>query len=379
MSSTRRDTSTKTAARADGKRRRGRPATRAARARRVGALLAGLAAAGLVAAGCAGGSDDSSEAYSTTQAAPSAESEAGTEEGAGDASSAQGSAAEDSTADGSGADDSAGSGSDAAGQDAATVAAQSARKLARSGSLDLEVEDVTRTSARVRSVADRAGGWVSQEDSSSRADDAEDGDDVPDGVDAYPSEDVPGAWSEITVQVPASALEKSMDDLAELGTVTHRTTETEDVTAAHTDAKTRVETLTRSTERLRELIEDSDDLEQIVSLESELTTREGELESMTRQLDTLEERTATSPITVSIAEEGADVSTEDEAEETGFVAGLSDGWGAFTGALQVGATVLGALTPFALAGGLVLAPVLWWWRRRPRPATTAPAPTAPAE
>lgn len=377
MSSTRRDTSTKTAARADGKRRRGRPATRAARARRVGALLAGLAAAGLVVAGCAGGSDDSSEAYSTTQAAPSAESEASTEEEAGDASSAEGSAAEDSAADDS-ADGSAGSGSDAAGQDAATVTAQSARKLARSGSLDLEVEDVTRTSARVRSVADRAGGWVSQEDSSSRATDGED-DDAPDGADAYPSVGVPGAWSEITVQVPASAMEKAMDDLAELGTVTHRTTETEDVTAAHTDAKTRVETLTRSTERLRELIEDSDDLEQIVSLESELTTREGELESMTRQLDTLEERTATSPITVSIAEEGAAVSTEDEAEETGFVAGLSDGWGAFTGALQVGATVLGALTPFALAGALVLAPVLWWWRRRPRPATTAPAPTAPAE
>lgn len=369
MSSTRRDTSTGTQARTR--------AGRAARTRRAAALLAAVAATGLVVAGCAGGSDDSSEAYSTTQAAPSAESEAGTEQEAGDG--AEGSAAEDSAADGASRDGSAGSGSDAAGQDEATVTAQSARKLARSGSLDLEVEDVTRTSARVRSVADRAGGWVSQEDSSSRATDGED-DDAPDGADAYPSVGVPGAWSEITVQVPASAMEKAMDDLAELGTVTHRTTETEDVTAAHTDATTRVETLTRSTERLRELIEDSDDLEQIVSLESELTTREGELESMTRQLDTLEERTATSPITVSIAEEGAAASAEDEGSETGFVAGLSDGWGAFTGALRVGATVLGALTPFVLAGGLVLAPVLWWWRRRPRRATPVPAaPTAPAE
>ncbi|MGD9955404.1 MAG: DUF4349 domain-containing protein, partial [Candidatus Nanopelagicales bacterium] len=58
---------------------------------------------------------------------------------------------------------------------------------------------------------------------------------------------------------------------------------------------------------------------------------------------------------------------------TGFVAGLKAGWDAFTGAMVVALTVLGALVPFLI----VLVPVgllAWWLVRRNRRTDAVPAP-----
>ena len=60
-----------------------------------------------------------------------------------------------------------------------------------------------------------------------------------------------------------------------------------------------------------------------------------------------------------------------EQEKTGFLAGLAAGWDAFTGAMVVALTVLGAIVPFLL----VLAPialVVWLIARRSRRTPTTP-------
>lgn len=224
-------------------------------------------------------------------------------------------------------------------------------RIARTASLSLTVKDLEQAAAKVRSTARTAGGYVSDENS--RAATHEGG----------------RSWAEITVTVPVDKLEATTTDLAELGEVTKRTTSAEDLTSQYTDTTARVRTKTKSVERLRTLVDSTDDLDQIVTLERELSTREADLESMTSQQKSLEQRTATAPITVSLSTDGieADDTTEDA---TGFVAGLSEGWGAFTSALTVGLTALGAITPFALTGAVLLAPVLWWLRRR----TAHPAP-----
>ena len=161
--------------------------------------------------------------------------------------------------------------------------------------------------------------------------------------------------------------------------MTHRSAEAEDLTSQYTDTDARVRTMTASVERLRKLIDSADDLDQIVSLESQLSTREADLEALKSQQKSLEKRTTTAPITVSLTTEDAPAD-EPEEERTGFLAGLGSGWSAFTDALAVGMTVLGAVTPFAVTLAILGAPLVWWVRRRraARPTATPATPTAEA-
>lgn len=224
--------------------------------------------------------------------------------------------------------------------------------IARTAGLTLTVKDIERSSARVRSAATAAGGYVSSEET------------------RLAGEDASGSWAEIVVTVPVDELDSTMTTLAEIGTVSHRTSDAEDLTQQYTDTRARVRTLTRSTERLRSLIDDTEDLDQVVTLEDELSQREADLESMVSQEKSLEKRTTTAPITVDLATPEAAEETEED-ERTGFVAGLRRGWDGFTSAVTVALTALGAVTPFALTALVVLAPVLWWLRRRSGHAPTA--------
>ena len=63
----------------------------------------------------------------------------------------------------------------------------------------------------------------------------------------------------------------------------------------------------------------------------------------------------------------------DGVEETGFVAGLSNGWDAFQGATTGLLTAVGALLPFAILAALVGVPLRTWLRRRQSPAPVGAA------
>lgn len=265
---------------------------------------------------------------------------------------AEGGAAQDETSGGDAAAARPGTGATGARSQQRTVISQ--QRLARSATLDLEVGDVDQAAAKVRSAAARVDGAVTSEEVSS---------------------DEGRAWGEVVVTVPSSRLDATLDALSELGTVERRTTSTSDESASYTDTASRIKTMRASIARVQRLIDSTDDIDQLVTLESDLSTRQGDLESLLAQLKDLERRTSTSPVTVSLSEEGA---PEREDDATGFVAGLSAGWGAFGTSAAVLLTVLGALTPFAALGLLLVAPLVWWWRRRRVSAPLVPAADGPA-
>ncbi len=251
-----------------------------------------------------------------------------------------------------------------AGQGTAAVAAAVAeRKLARRADVALRVDDVTRAASTLRTIAARAGGLVVSEEVSS---------DPGATTDASTPTEPPAGWGTVTVSVPTEKLDATLDEVAKVGTVLSRQSSTDDVTARYVDTAARVETMKASVERVRALMGRADKLADIVSLEAELSRRQADLESMEQQLAALDDQVSLSPITVRLSTDGAVVAED----PTGFLAGLASGWAAFTTSVRLVLTLLGALLPFAVAGALVIAPVVLWWRRRPQ-AVPAPAPAAP--
>ena len=132
-----------------------------------------------------------------------------------------------------------------------------------------------------------------------------------------------------------------------------------------------------SVERVRALMTQATRLADIVTLEAELSRREADLEATQTQLAALDDAVSMAPVEVRLSTD--EKVLEEADDDTGFLAGLSAGWTAFTGSVTVLLTVFGAVLPFAVVLALVLVPLLVWLRRRTpgTPVATQPAVQPP--
>jgi len=180
------------------------------------------------------------------------------------------------------------------------------------------------------------------------------------------------ATSVTTLRVDNAGVDGLLRDLRALGTVRASSRTADDVTAQVADVGARVASARASLDRIRVLMTKATTIGQVVQIESELSTRQADLESLEAQQRALADQTAQATVTVTLLSDTAPA--ESTSDQTGFVAGLRKGWAAFTAALVGGLTVLGALLPFAL----VLVPlgyVGWRFARRTRPTEPASVET----
>ncbi len=104
------------------------------------------------------------------------------------------------------------------------------------------------------------------------------------------------------------------------------------------------------------------DVGQVGALESELSRRQADLESLEAQLKSLRGRVEQADVSVSLA-----TRTSAKAAETGgFSTGLRAGWDAFLTSGRGLLTGLGAVLPFAVFLRVIGVPLVAWLRRRAR-------------
>ncbi len=123
---------------------------------------------------------------------------------------------------------------------------------------------------------------------------------------------------------------------------------------------------------MRALLAKATTIGEIVSVESELTRREADLESLLAKQKALAGQTELATLNLTMSEPGK-APPPPQKDETGFVGGLKDGWKAFAATVTVLLTMLGALLPFLIAFALIGIP-LWRFRHRFRRTTPVPAP-----
>ena len=208
-------------------------------------------------------------------------------------------------------------------------------KLTKSASLDLRVKNIDAAAAQVRTIATGLQAQVLSEQIGTGGS----GGPVP----LQAKSDARGGFGTLALSVPADKLDTALDQLARIGTVLQRNLSTQDVTAQYVDTESRLKTMRASVERVRALMTQAKDIGQVVVLESELSRREADLESLESQLSTPGHETVSN---------------------TGFVAGMRSGWDAFTSSARGLFTVIGAVLPFAVFFALAAAPPVWWLRRR---------------
>lgn len=192
------------------------------------------------------------------------------------------------------------------------------------------------------------------------------------------SADGGGSQTTVSLRVPVDQYDAVLDKLTAVGEVTARSESSQDVTGQVADVNSRVDSMTASVARVRALLAQAGTIADVISIESELSVREANLESLQQQQAALSGQVAMSTISLSLVAVTNDRQTaEPAAQDSGFIAGLNAGWAALVGfAGWVGGAV-GAVLPFLplLAAAVLL---LWWWRRRTRPSGATAAPGAPA-
>jgi len=336
----------------------GSPTARPSRLRVVAAAAALLLAGALTA--CSGGNQDSGGTTAGSAGSGADRSSAGDTAGGAPAASRPSAVAGDkgySAAEGGGG----GTGADAPQTSTAARVLPSDRDVVYTGSISVRVTDIRRATDRVESLALGVNGIVFAEQSSTDPRHPRYGD------------------ATLTIRVPPTAFGPTLDAVGRLGRELDRQRSAEDVTTQVTDTTSRLRTQQRSVDRVRVLLSRAKTIGEVVQVESELSRREADLESLEAQLTKLDDLTSLATIDVHLTapQPAAVAKPPKDDSDLGFLSGLHSGWDAFVSIVVVALTVLGALVPFVLAVALIGVPLLLVWRSRRR--TPAAPSSTPAD
>jgi hypothetical protein len=322
---------------------------------RAAGILTAITMTAVMAACSTNGSDDDSADSGMSEVAPGQASDGGAADSAGSAEAPSEASRDfgDTTSSESDAvsGSSPGSGS----------TPQMERAIIASGAISLSSKDVGETRREVQRIVDAQGGDVTEENTES-------------------DEDGETSYARLVIRVPSSKFSASMEALEQAGVLRSSTRGSDDVTTEVIDTGVRVRAQEASLKRVELLLAEARSLKDIIWIESQLTSRQAELDSLKSQQSWLKDQTSLSTITVDISTQPAKAKEKkDDDTPAGFVAGLEGGMKAMGAAFVALATILGALLPFALVA-LVLGVPIWWVSRRRKVTRPAPAgPVGPAD
>jgi hypothetical protein len=222
------------------------------------------------------------------------------------------------------------------------------------GTVSLQSDDVGAARFDVQKIVDLHRGTIAEEETTT-------------GDDGKPE------TSRMVLRIPSNDFSKVTKELEGVADLIASSSGSEDVTTQVIDNEVRIRAQTKSLERIEALLAQATNLREVVAIESQLTRRQADLDSLKSQQAYLADQTTLSTVTVSI--ERTHEKKADKKEATGFVRGLSAGWGGFVAAMVGLATVLGFLLPFALVLALFGVPIWLVQRnvRRRRPEAESPA------
>lgn len=204
-----------------------------------------------------------------------------------------------------------------------------------------------------------------------------------------PETDHSQAHSQLVVRVPADKTEQFIDELSDFGEVTNISLNRSDVTMQYQDLDARTKALQTSVNRLQTLLEGATETSDLIEIETALSQRQAELDSLNAQLRSLNDQIDLSTLTL-------DFATTDQSppsEPDSFWDGLVEGWNALTSALHAAWVNLGRVVPWAALA--IIIGIAGWGivrtfagarsKRTPKmppaagaqPVTTPPRPVAP--
>lgn len=209
--------------------------------------------------------------------------------------------------------------------------APSERMLVRTASLTIDTRTYDESLAALTGLCEAAGGWTSSV--SERASSA--------GL----------RTCYLTLRIPAEALDGFLSGTGDLGQVTQRAENAQDVTESYQDTQGRLATQQVLMNRLQELVTDAASLSEILELEAQMAQTQYQIDRLQSQLNTTERRVNYATVDVTLREEDGEAVG---GSLGGWLANaLQAGGEAFVESLENAVIFLAAALPFAVIVALV--------------------------
>ena len=179
----------------------------------------------------------------------------------------------------------------------------------------------------------------------------------------------------LTIRVPSDTLTATLDKLRKLGAVQEVSLNSADVTMETQDLDARITALSASVDRLLTLLSTAADTENLITLETAISDRQAQLESLESQRRYLADQVSLSTITLNLVSDF----TAPTPEPDNFFDGISAGWASLVAFFAGLLVVFGVLLPWLIFLGIIALVVIVILRRRsartPQPAAEQPAST----
>ncbi len=223
------------------------------------------------------------------------------------------------------------------------------RSVITTGYLYVTVDAPLESAAEAAAITEAAGGRV-------------------DGRQEFAPQGNDAGGAELTLRIPAERLTATLDRLKELGDVEELQLSASDVTREVQDIDARVTALRSSITRLLALQDSAATVEDLITLETAISDRQAELESLEAQQRFLADQVGLSTITLVLGSRDVAPVTEPDT----FVSGLVTGWEALVAFGSGLLVLLGVLIPWLVLLGLLgLLGLLIVRRARRRPTATS--------
>jgi hypothetical protein len=230
--------------------------------------------------------------------------------------------------------------------------------IIKTGSIELESDDVGGVIDKIRGLVLTSGGRISSEDTATNRDGEE-------------------VRSRIELQVPVAKFDSAFNEIPGFATLIDKKSSEEDVTGQLADVNSRVRSAEDSIDQLRALFGQATKLGDIIALERELSQRQADLEALQAQQRSLNAQTTMSTILVSIRTPDVVAAEEADEDQDGFVAGIRDGWDGMVTFVVGASHALGIVLPLGslilVVGGAGWLVVRRFSGRRPPPVQPQPS------
>jgi hypothetical protein len=167
----------------------------------------------------------------------------------------------------------------------------------------------------------------------------------------------------LTLRLPAANLTATLDKLKELGDLQEVSLSATDVTMESQDLDARINALQASVDRLLALLSSATDTDTLIQLETAISDRQGELESLESQQRYLADQVSLSTVTLNLVTEQV---VADPVPDT-FFSGVVAGWNGFVGFFSGLLVVLGVLLPWIVLAGIITTVIIVLVKRRAKP------------
>ncbi|TFD86231.1 DUF4349 domain-containing protein [Cryobacterium serini] len=222
------------------------------------------------------------------------------------------------------------------------------RDVITTGSLSITATDPVKASESAVTITEQAGGRI-------------------DSRSENPATDIQPASANLTLRIPSDELDRTLTELKKLGRLNFVSLTAKDVTQQSQDLDARITALTTSVDRLLALMVSATTTTDLISIESALSSRQGELESLQSQRDFLADQIDYSTVQLELVAEGTVAAGGPDTFWTGVIAG----WTALVTALGGLLIGLGVALPWLIVLAIFTAIVLLIVRlfaRRRKPA-----------